>query len=189
MTPNGMIAVEKNFISPEDCEHIKGMCLHDMKAATIGDDSLIEDVRRSSVHMIDSPIQHSDLFCHIYRKIWEVNQALFNFDIKNLNFLQFTEYNENNKGKYDVHQDLYDGLDHNGMPNSRKLSFTIQLTKPSEYSGGDLVFPEAPEQIPDFARNQGSIIIFSSAEPHGVTPVEKGVRHSLVGWCTGPYWR
>ena len=39
------------------------------------------------------------------------------------------------------------------------------------------------------AREQGSIIVFPSFVYHQVTPVTRGMRHSLVGWIAGPTFR
>lgn len=76
----------------------------------------------------------------------------------------------------------------------RKLSVTVNLTKPGEYEGGNLKFDFGPhsegkrfhecEEI----RPRGSIIVFPSFLHHQVTPVTKGTRYSLVMWnCGRPF--
>ena len=35
-------------------------------------------------------------------------------------------------------------------------------------------------------KNKGTIIVFPSMLLHKVTPVTKGIRHSLVQWFSGP---
>ena len=73
----------------------------------------------------------------------------------------------------------------------RKLSFTVQLSKDEEYTGGNLEFADFDDSKFKFKapRSQGSVIIFDSRTPHRVSPVESGVRKSLVGWVEGKRWR
>lgn len=87
-------------------------------------------------------------------------------------------------GHFEWHAD--DG-DHWRRAN-RKLSFTLILSDPDEYEGGDFEFFDGgPQQVK--ARNAGDVIVFKSTLQHRVTPVTKGVRHSLVGWASGPKWK
>jgi PKHD-type hydroxylase len=69
----------------------------------------------------------------------------------------------------------------------RKLSFTIQLTDPTEYEGGDLEF--MPAISDPKIKQQGMITIFPSFMTHRVTSVTTGVRHAIVGWIHGPDFR
>ena len=67
----------------------------------------------------------------------------------------------------------------------RKLSFTLQLTDPSEYEGGQTMIHNAKEPwaIP---QTKGTITFFPSYTLHEVLPVTKGTRKALVGWVHGP---
>lgn len=68
------------------------------------------------------------------------------------------------------HQDIKD-------PN-RKLSIVVQLSDPSTYEGGELVFDDSrPVLI-----GQGEFNIFNPLDWHEVRPVTKGIRYSLVWW-------
>lgn len=70
----------------------------------------------------------------------------------------------------------------------RKLSFSLQLSDPSEYTGGELQFHEGGKSA--FApKEKGSLVIFDSRIYHRVKPVKSGVRKSLVGWVLGPRWK
>lgn len=79
---------------------------------------------------------------------------------------------------------------------NRKLSVTVNLSDPNTYEGGDLMF-DAGEHAEDGVkeiiakeiRPRGSVCIFPSFVPHCVTPVTKGVRHSLVMWSLGRAFR
>ena len=62
----------------------------------------------------------------------------------------------------------------------RRLSLTLQLSDKSEYEGGDLEFKSYTLNAE--AYEKGSITMFDSYHEHRISPVVKGVRHSLVGW-------
>jgi predicted 2-oxoglutarate/Fe(II)-dependent dioxygenase YbiX len=68
---------------------------------------------------------------------------------------------------------------------NRKLSFSVLLSDPSEYDGGDLLIYEGkgPIVVP---KRQGMITFFPSSVLHEVTPVTRGVRRSIVSWIHGP---
>lgn len=73
----------------------------------------------------------------------------------------------------------------------RKLSVMIQITDPSLYEGGDFIIEKESdgfETIVDI-KPRGSVIVFPSIIKHGVTPVTKGVRHSIVSWIMGPNFK
>lgn len=80
---------------------------------------------------------------------------------------------------------------------TRKLSFTLQLSDPDDYDGGDLeIAPwagsfgahEDPARRA-LARGRGTLIVFPSLLTHRVSPVLRGVRQALVGWLHGPHFR
>jgi PKHD-type hydroxylase len=67
---------------------------------------------------------------------------------------------------------------------TRKLGFTLQLSSPEDYEGGELQFMKEPLQ-PEF-KEKGALIVFPSWVWHQVTPVTKGTRLAVVGWVHGP---
>jgi len=72
----------------------------------------------------------------------------------------------------------------------RKLSFSIQLSDPEDYSGGEFQFMSLDNSSTYFApKPKGTIIIFDSRSLHRVRKVKSGMRKSLVGWVVGPRWR
>lgn len=142
-----------------------------------------KDHRRSNVRWISGE--------HGLRKMMldyviQANTA-FGIEIHHLiSELQFTEYDGEYRGKYDLHHDIDWNAD---KPYDRKLSIVVQLTDPSTYEGGDLSFSEIENPKPADLRNQGTIIVFPSYLQHAVSPVTSGVRHSLVSWVWGPRWK
>lgn len=67
----------------------------------------------------------------------------------------------------------------------RKLSMVLQLSDPADYAGGDLQIKGGPTDT-TVQRERGLITIFPSYMLHRVTPLESGVRKSLVVWISGP---
>ena len=62
------------------------------------------------------------------------------------------------------------------------VSFTLFLTDPKDYDGGELVMETtAGEQA--FKPEAGQMIIYPSTTLHRVQPVKRGERVAAVGWC------
>lgn len=80
---------------------------------------------------------------------------------------------------YDWHVDV--GHAANG---SRKLGFTVQLSRPDEYDGGDLEFLNVPYDRAA-VRAKGALVVFPAFFAHRVTAVTRGTRLALVGWIHG----
>ena len=71
----------------------------------------------------------------------------------------------------------------------RKLSFSLLLSDPDTYQGGNLELKEDNGKTYIAPRQRGTIILFDSRALHRVTKVTKGVRKSVVGWTVGPRWK
>jgi PKHD-type hydroxylase len=165
--------------SPEECAKILKYCKKFMpKDAVIGNDYVTDlDVRKSKVAFI-TPDEH---IAWVYRRIAgitsNVNSQYFNFDLWGFaEGFQFTEYNAPDD-HYNNHVDKVLG----GV--IRKLSFSLQLTDDTTYTGGDFVIIDGKEE--KLSRTQGTMLFFPSYQLHRVDPVTEGTRHSLVGWISG----
>ena len=158
------------------------------RPATIGfaDGFREEPAFRSSViRWLDPFGADDDITGRIMQYVRNANRSVFGFDITSLNEIQFTEYHAEANGHYDWHQDVW--LE-NPAPYDRKLSVSIQLSKPEDYDGGLLEFQNSPQPDASFLA-QGSVIIFPSFLTHRVMPVTRGIRRSLVTWIEGSKWR
>ena len=127
----------------------------------------------------------------LFRKISQAlqihNERFYGYKLEFVQDLQYTEYPEG-EGYYGAHQDWGSAV-YNGRDDlCRKLSFTIQLSDPSTYDGGDLhiYYGEDFTLEAQRLRAQGTLITFPSFMLHEVKPVTRGIRRSLVGWCMGP---
>ena len=141
-------------------------------------------LRKSKIGWIDH--SNPDLEW-VYRKLTDltinVNTNFFNYDLVSLESLQLSEYDEFYEGKYGKHVDYgFDSLI------NRKLSFSLQLSDPQEYEGGDLILHHSSNPA-TMSKEKGTLVFFPSFLLHEVTEITKGKRRSLVGWVNGPQFR
>jgi PKHD-type hydroxylase len=114
-----------------------------------------------------------------------INNQYYKYDIQSLENLQLTSYSEGEF--YTWHVDSY----HNDeVPYERKLSFSLQLTDPSEYDGGDLqLMHPGYKQFQIASKEKGVLTVFDSRMSHRVRKIKRGKRICLVGWAIGPLWK
>ena len=62
----------------------------------------------------------------------------------------------------------------------RKFSFISILSPKDEYEGGELEIDGI--ELPEYAYDPLSVIIFNPSLRHRVKPITRGIRHSLVTW-------
>jgi len=118
--------------------------------------------------------------------MWYIEKANEHFNVKvsYLPPLQFTEYKDIGY-HYGMHHDI-DWNRQDGM--HRKVSIVVQLSDPEDYEGGELTFSHTQNPDPVALAKKGTVICFLSYFEHGVAPITKGSRTSLVGWAEGPRW-
>jgi|TARA_B100000085_G_scaffold241979_2_gene233112 PKHD-type hydroxylase len=71
----------------------------------------------------------------------------------------------------------------------RKLSFSLQLSDPTDYTGGEVQFLDNAGKTFFAPKQRGTLIVFDSRTKHRVRKVKSGLRKSLVGWVVGPRWK
>ena len=140
----------------------------------------ISDYRRSRIHWLIDREKWKWAYDRIHHNISRINRMTWKFDLRQPETIQFSRYDDYDKGHYDWH------FDSTGSQQiERKLSFSIQLSDPRYYDGGALtLWPDN-----EMTRQRGCAIIFPSFQPHKVGPVESNTRYSLVGWVLGPPFR
>ena len=80
---------------------------------------------------------------------------------------------------YDRHVD--NALMNDGGLWRSDISFTIFLSSPADYEGGELVIEGADDEK-SYKLEAGSAIVYPSTTLHRVNPVKKGTRFVAVGW-------
>jgi len=157
-------------------------------------DQIVERVRKTSGHPVlssvagkppalDTSIRQANMYnLGDQGLVDEVSKAIvsnnrWNFEIeKGLPSIEVLHYVEG--GFQSAHTDW------GGTHNKRKLSFSIQLSAPQSYEGGELVLFDGPN--PWMAdTTQGSITLFPSWTLHSVQEITSGERWSAVGWVLG----
>ena len=175
-----------NAFSPEECEQIINLALskNKLEKGKISSEKDIDvKIRNNSIVWLDST---EDNMNWIYERlsyiILELNKSYFDFNLYGMTEkLQFTQYESPNEF-YKKHIDKTNG---NII---RKLTIVLQLTDENSYEGSDLLLHNSGSPIKS-PRKQGTIIAFPSYTLHEVTPIVKGIRHSLVSWISGPNFK
>lgn len=189
---SGITKAEIQKIVATGCEHLVDGKVSPRVNDTDG--TLNPDYRKSQVcwwneNYVNTYELH-DTLQKIYDVVNYVNDEFYQFDLSNIQPLQFTRYHQNDKGFYFAHTDC-GSLE---PKIHRKLSFVIFLSNPEEYEGGEFVYYTGREgnninQTKPEMINSGNMIVFPSFLMHEVTEVTKGTRYSLVGWCEGPRFK
>lgn len=121
----------------------------------------------------DSPLRQ-DIHDFVEQTMWN-QPAVKGFCLpRKLHRFLVTQTTED--GGYDTH------VDNAYMSSGRSdLSFTLSLTDPKSYEGGELEIDSISDSYP-IKLSQGEIIIYPSTSLHRVCTVTKGVRTVCVGW-------
>ena len=142
-----------------------------------------DSIRKTTIHWIPTVEDNAWIFRKLTDVILQANQQWFGFDLNNIENLQYSVYNEG-----DFYEKHVDHHFQGAGQYPRKLSFTMQLTDPSEYEGGETMLITAKDPFP-ISKDRGTITFFPSYTLHEVKPITKGIRKALVGWIHGPRWK
>ena len=74
------------------------------------------------------------------------------------------------------------------LKTNRKVSLTVMLSDPSEYTGGEFVF-DPSVKLKQKMEGKGTVAMFTSHSQHKVEEITSGVRNILFIFITGPEWR
>jgi PKHD-type hydroxylase len=152
-------------------------------ATTVADENdVVSEYRKSEIAWLDDNQETRWLYEKIADLCKIANRNMWNFDIWGYqDSFQYTVY-YGDGGHYDWHVDLGPGI------SNRKISFVLQLSDPGEYDGGDLQMNPGG-QIMTVPKGLGTLCFFPSFMLHRVTPLNSGVRKSLVNWFCGANFR
>ena len=143
----------------------------------------------------------------LWHYVQRANRENFLYDLRNIDgeSLQYTRYGEgefygwhNDAGLATQYKPQAVGNRVEGLANDfvnenielvRKLSFSLQLSDPDDYEGGNVQFLDEAGNSYFAPRKRGTIVLFDSRTQHRVLKVTKGQRKSIVGWTVGPRWR
>jgi PKHD-type hydroxylase len=160
-----------------------GDSLPKQSGTTVGDsEEHVSEYRRSEIAWIGDNEDTRWLFEKMADLCKIANKNMWNFDIWGYqDGFQYTVY-YGDGGHYDWHADLGPGI------SNRKISCVLQLSEPEEYDGGDLQMNPGGNII-TVPKGLGTLCFFPSFLLHRVTPLNGGVRKSLVNWFCGANFR
>jgi PKHD-type hydroxylase len=182
----GPLIVWLDAFTPAELDRIEayGDGLAPMRAELAGRSDIPGHKRITRVAWMERNAQTEWLYARLQEIVLRLNSEFYKYDLYGLvEAFQYTVYEGSEGGHYNWHVDLG-----NKTAEPRKISLSLQLTDPSRYEGCRLVL-EAGDgpYIAEAAR--GTVIGFPSYVLHRVTPIESGVRKSLVVWVAGPEFR
>ena len=177
-----------------------------MSDSKLHGDALNKDKRNSQNAWIPTTHWVSGFLWHYVQR---ANRENFLYDLTNIDgeSLQYTRYGEgqfygwhNDAGLAQQYKPVSVGNRGNGQENVqdfinekceriRKLSFSLQLSDPDDYEGGNVQFLDEAGRSYFAPRKRGTVVLFDSRTQHRVLKVTKGTRKSIVGWVVGPRWK
>ena len=145
----------------------------------------------------------------VWHYVQRANRENFQYDLTNIDgeSMQYTVYSpgeyygwHNDQGISSYYkpvsqgnrghgEQLFQDFVNKNCEQVRKLSFSLLLSDPETYEGGNFQLLDEAGKSYYAPRQRGIIVIFDSRTQHRVKKVTKGVRKSLVGWACGPRWR
>ena len=172
----------------EECNKIVSLASDNYgQPASVGGNAtnsrVARNIRSANIFTIDLTQENYWIYEKVGKIISVANTIHFKYDIAGITHgIQLIHYSSDMdiKGHYDWHIDAGPG-----EPSRRKISFTAQLSDPSDYDECDLLINNHGSILKG-TREQGSIHLFPSYMPHQVTPITRGERYALVIWVHGP---
>lgn len=176
-----IISVNKsNLFSKEECEQIISACVEELwlPSTVIGELELHQSKRQKL---------RGDIagfpFLNIRDVTKNANNKIYDFSLLGIidqDFPQVFQYAENDF--YNLHLEL------NPMAPSRKLTFIVNLTDDSTYTGGEIEFLNMDSSTVNI-NEQGSCLIFPSFMPYKINKVTKGIKHVIIGHVHGALYK
>lgn len=183
LPPFQIVAVGQGFLREPEMDQLIAEHAPLLTQGQLGTGGTSTEVRRSQIVFLENQEKYRWLYQRVWQAAQEMNQRFFCVDISSIEGnIQLARYDSSDQGFYTWHTDFAD------LAPRRKISLSIQLSRPEDYAGGDLelLFRSQPYKV---ERTRGALIAFPSFALHRVTPVTRGTRWSLVAWITGARWR
>ena len=176
-------ATAAGFLTDAEIDRLIADHVSQLTEGKLGTGDTNAQIRRSQVVMLGPEERYAWLYERLWNAAQECNRLFFCVDVGGVEAnVQLARYDSASLGFYNWHTDFA------GIRPLRKLSISIQLSRPEDYDGGDLelMYGIEPQKLD---RTRGALIAFPSFMLHRVTPVTRGTRWSLVAWILGSRWR
>lgn len=176
-----IVSINKSeLFTKEECKKILDECVEDLwiPSTVVGS----ANFHKSKRQKLRGDIQGFP-FSNIRDVTKNANDSIFDFSLIGIidqDYPQVFKYAENDF--YNMHIEL------NPMAPSRKITFIINLTDPSEYEGGNINFLNVDADA-DMLKEQGACLVFPSFMPFSIDPVTKGNKSILIGHVHGAIFK
>ena len=139
----------------------------------------VSEIREVNSYSIPFIPEYNWIFQRITDAVSLLNAKKYKFNLVGITHaLELLHYSADTKCHYNWHMDTGPGPSAN-----RKLSVSVQLSKDTDYKGGELLVNDG--NIHPGCFDQGSINVFPSFLQHTVTEVTEGDRWAIVIWIHG----
>jgi PKHD-type hydroxylase len=169
----------KNVLSPAEIKAalftLKSAAFEDGKATALGDARDVKTTAEARFADPDIAALRAIVRAALEREAGMVSYA------RPVKWSQIILSRYENGAEYGAHTDSPFMQTEEGQDMRADLSFTVFLSEPASYNGGELVMmglggdqrvrPEA-----------GSVVVYPTTLAHRVTPVTRGARYAAVGW-------
>lgn len=179
------IIITKKFFSPEWCDRVNNYMMSNVDVSpTFGK----YGVRKCKVRPLGPPESiYNEVFDSMMEYVEEYGPQLnVDFDRKIDGPIQHITYESGDGVGW--HDDTIPTSSATSFKENRKLSMTVMLSDPSEYTGGEFIF-DPDVKIPPLTLEKGSVALFTSHAKHMVKPILSGRRNIFFIFVLGPDWR
>ena len=165
------IRVVEDFLTKDECLDILNKCKKDISLSIAGTVGGNPNERKSSVGWINDLGDLNERLKNILKDSFIIN----GMEVTGLGPFQFTEYKVGEFYGWHTDRDSTTFMD-------RFTSTVIQLNE--DYDGGLLEIKDTKNNLVSLKQKTGNLYVFDSGLKHRVTPVEYGIRYSLVNWIS-----
>lgn len=174
-------------LAPEDCDLVLALA----EAAGFAPAGLVggvraAEIRQAGIAWLDGPA--AERVAALVLAAAAAANRTFGFDLAGFEerpqVARYAARGPGGPGHFGWHADIGGGP----LARRRKLTLVVQLSDPAAYEGGALEIDPGGGPVPA-PRDRGSAAVFPAFLRHRVSPVTRGVRHSLTTWLHGPPFR
>lgn len=183
VTPDYTYLFYADALPADACERL----IKSLETQTDGEDALIGNGVNGVVNKEIRDVKRTSL--PVYRGIGatmagiglSANNQAWKFDVTHANQCDYLKYDV--EGHYHAHVDTFMLP---GDPETRKLTVLAFLN--DDFEGGQLFIQNGKDKMYP-PQTPGTVLVFPSYLVHGVEPVTKGIRRSIVTWLVGPWFK
>lgn len=166
--------------SPQECQRlinrVKAVGLTPGPSYRAGSDEPLYDPNSRVANSVTlDREQFKDIYEKVSSIVMGVNAENYQFDLDGPVTLYVVHYPPG--GFIKSHGDAL-----SNMTEKRKLTISVQLSKPNDYIGGELMLYHP---VVEASRKQGDMTLFPSIRFHEVMFMKNGDRYALIGWFEG----